>query len=95
MPELLIETGKPNAPDAVKAEVPLVLLAGADTTGTAFQAVLHYLFTNPEYYKKMMGEIDNASRKGLLSSPMPQYAEVQRHCSYYNAVIKESMRLCP
>jgi cytochrome P450 len=71
------------------------LLAGADTTGTAFQAVLHYLFTHPECYKKMQAEIDNATRKGQLSYPVPQYAEVQQHCPYYNAVIKESMRLCP
>jgi cytochrome P450 len=87
--------GKPLDMEYVKAEILLVLLAGADTTGTAFQAVLHYLFTHPECYKKMMIEIDDATRQGLLSTPVPQYAEVQQHCPYYNAVIKESMRLCP
>lgn len=88
------EDGKPLDTDYVKAEILLVLLAGADTTGTAFQAVLHYLFHNPQCYEKMMAEIDNATRKGLLSR-IPQYTEVQQHCPYYNAVIKESMRLCP
>jgi cytochrome P450 len=41
-----------------------------------------------------MAEIDEATRKGHLSR-IPQYAEVQKHCPYYNAVIREAMRLYP
>lgn len=89
------EEGQPLDTDYVKAEILLVLLAGADTTGTAFQAVLHYLFRHPRCYSRMMAEIDAATSKGLLSSPVPRYAEVLQNLPYYNAVIKEAMRLCP
>jgi cytochrome P450 len=56
--------------------------------------MFYYVINTPGVYEKMMEEIDNASRNGLLSE-IPQYDEVEAHCPYYIAVFRETMRLCP
>jgi cytochrome P450 len=66
-----------------------------DTTGTTFQAMFYYIMSTPGVYDRMMAEIDGATKAGKLSYPVPQYDEVNEHCPYYIACIRESMRLCP
>ncbi|KAH7395175.1 cytochrome P450 [Phaeosphaeria sp. MPI-PUGE-AT-0046c] len=88
------EEGLPLEIPYIKAEILLVLLAGADTTGTAFQAMMAYIMGTPNVYDEMMAEIDEQTRKGNLSE-MPKYDEVLQHCPFYIACVKESMRLCP
>ncbi|OQE15468.1 hypothetical protein PENSTE_c028G01327 [Penicillium steckii] len=92
--EARTDEDKPLDLEYIRAEVLLVLLAGADTTGTAFQALIQFLMSNPKSYERMMDEIDNATRKGLISD-MPQYDEVIEHLPFFVGCVKETMRLCP
>ncbi|KAE8861118.1 hypothetical protein PTNB29_06213 [Pyrenophora teres f. teres] len=89
-----MEDGKPLDLEYIKAEILLVLLAGADTTGTTFQAMIAYITSNSRVFTRLMEDIDSVSGDGKLS-PMPQYDEVMEHCPYYIACVKETMRLCP
>lgn len=89
------EKGEPLPLDYIKAEVLVVLIAGADTTGTSFQALVQQVLANPAIYAKLMAEIDAAVRENKLSSPVPQWDEVLEHCPYYIACVNEALRLFP
>lgn len=73
-----------------------MLLAGADTTGTAFQAMMVYVLSSPSVYSKLIAELDAATAAGKISAQgIPQYEEIVAHCPYYLACLREAMRLTP
>lgn len=93
--EARTEDGQPLTMDYIKAEILLVLLAGADTTGTVFQALIHYLLTHQGVYERMMEEVDAAFKKGVVSEENPQYQEILEHLPYFVACVRETLRMCP
>jgi cytochrome P450 len=56
--------------------------------------MIYHVMTNPNVYKKLMDEIDEATKSGKIDD-MPQYGAVTEHCPYYIACVKETMRLNP
>ncbi|KAL4876444.1 cytochrome P450 [Aspergillus karnatakaensis] len=93
--EARTEDGQPLSLEYIKAEILLVLLAGADTTGTVFQALIYYLLTHPTVYDRMMEEVDIAFQRGLISDDKPQYAEILENLPYFVACVRETLRMCP
>ncbi|QSZ30214.1 hypothetical protein DSL72_004736 [Monilinia vaccinii-corymbosi] len=87
--------GKPLERSDIEAEVLILLLAGADTTGTAFSSTLSNMLSSPGAFSRMMAEIDAGFANGNLSQPIPKAAEVSKHCPFYVSCIKESLRLNP
>ncbi|KAL9044768.1 MAG: hypothetical protein Q9214_002115 [Letrouitia sp. 1 TL-2023] len=85
------EDGKPLDTEFIKAEV-LILIAGADTSGTAFQSLVHFVLANKSVYDKLMAEVDGANIAGNLSAT-PKFDELLKHCPYYIASTKEALRL--
>lgn len=93
--EVKTPEGKPLSRHDIEAEVLILLLAGADTTGTSFSSTLTDILSSPADYSRMMMEIDVGFATGNLSQPIPTAAEVSEHCPFYVSCIKESLRLNP
>ncbi|KAL9076204.1 MAG: hypothetical protein Q9157_003761 [Trypethelium eluteriae] len=89
------EEDRPLPPGVVKQETLNILIAGAETTGTALQSLLQFLIDEPSVYERVTAEIRNASAKGHLSDPAPTPAEVQLHCPLFTACLRETLRLRP
>ncbi|KAF7908835.1 hypothetical protein BELL_0434g00040 [Botrytis elliptica] len=87
--------GNPMSRDELEAEVLVVLIAGADTTGTTFSSIVTDIISSPRDYQRMVAEIDAGFAAGNLSQPVPTAAEVSKHCPFYVACIKEALRLTP
>ncbi|KAI3399764.1 hypothetical protein diail_5832, partial [Diaporthe ilicicola] len=69
------------------------VLAGSDTTAATLRALFYYLCRNPEVHEKRLAKIDEAVRNGQLSDPVT-FEEAQK-LKYFQAVLKESLRMHP
>ncbi|KAK7900757.1 Cytochrome p-450 [Exophiala xenobiotica] len=69
------------------------LLAGSDTTAISLRACFYYLIKNPRTYQNLVAEIDEADKRGQLSTYVT-YEECLR-LPYLQAVMKEALRMHP
>jgi cytochrome P450 len=68
--------------------------AGSDSTSSTTQAFFYHLFTNSRVLHKVLEELDAARQSGVFSTEIADYSETQ-HLKYFQAALKESMRLKP
>jgi cytochrome P450 len=54
------------------AELPVVVVAGSDTSASVIKATMLYLMTTPRVYNRLQTEIDEAIKAGKVSSPITQ-----------------------
>jgi cytochrome P450 len=85
------ETGVGFKTQELWGESNVLLIAGSDTTSTAFSAVFFYLLTAPEELKRLQKEI-----RSTFSSVEDIVSGTQlTSCKYLRACIDEAMRLAP
>ena len=70
------------------------VMGGSDTVSVAFRAIIYHLLRNPRILAKVVDDIDQANEAGQLSTPIT-YKEATIHFSYFQAVVKEAMRIHP
>ncbi|KAI3390453.1 hypothetical protein diail_9634 [Diaporthe ilicicola] len=75
------------------AEVPLQLIAGAETSSTVIRSTMGYLMTSPQVYRKLKDHINDAIQAGAASSPIT--VEEAKRLPYLQAVIAEGIRMRP
>lgn len=71
--------------------------AGSDTTGISLAAVFYYLIKNPQCYRKLLKEIDEAVRSGMIEdrpNGLVAWTESQQ-LPYLDGCVKEAFRLHP
>ena len=68
--------------------------AGSDSTASTMQSLFHHVLRQPAIYAKLQSEIDSGFSAGLVSRPV-QYNEALTQLPYFQACIKEAMRLRP
>jgi cytochrome P450 len=67
--------------------------AGSDTTAIALRSIFYYLLKNPAFYERLRKELDEAEANGLFSDSVT-YAQA-RQLVFFQAVVREALRLCP
>lgn len=81
--------GPPPLPQLIM-EAELAIQAGSDTTGTALTNLFYYLMSNPETYRRLRKEVDDAFPPGSEID-----TKIVSELKYLQAVINETLRLQP
>ncbi|KAL3595685.1 hypothetical protein FPOAC2_10040 [Fusarium poae] len=69
----------------------LNVVAGSETTSTTIRMIMVCLLTNPDAYRRLQQEIDDAARAGTISAPITD-AEA-RNLPFLQATIQEGLRI--
>jgi cytochrome P450 len=69
MTEYRDQNGQGSPEDVMQMECLSPVLAGSDTTAASLRISVLYIATNHIVRKKLVGELDEAEKAGLLSSP--------------------------
>ena len=86
------ETGGPGyTREKLGEENDLLVIAGADTTSTAFAAMFFYLTRNPRVYRELTEEIRTTFKSVEEIHSGPQLSS----CRYLRAFIDEALRMNP
>ncbi|KIV98824.1 uncharacterized protein PV09_09396 [Verruconis gallopava] len=73
-----------------------MILAGSETTAISLSAIFYYLLKNPSAYKKLMHEIDEAVKSGLIDRESHVVSwKASQKLVYLDAVIQEAFRVHP
>ncbi|KAM7212583.1 Cytochrome P450 [Rhypophila decipiens] len=85
------ETGEGFAINEIAAESTTLIVAGSDTTSTAFASILFYLADNKSAYEKAAAEVRSkfSSREEVFMGP------ALASCTYLKACVDEAMRMSP
>jgi len=52
------------------AELPVIVIAGSDTSAGVIKATILYVMTTPRVYSRLQAEIDEAINAGNVSTPI-------------------------
>jgi cytochrome P450 len=70
-------------------------LAGFDTSSNTLAVISHNLAMHPDVQEKLYAEIEAICGGGLDDDDEPPSYEQLNQLKYAEAVVKESLRLCP
>ena len=70
------------------------MVAASDTTAAFFCGFVRYVVQTPEVYQKLVAEIDDFDRRGLLNRPVPLFDQV-KELPYFRACHLEVQRIYP
>ncbi|KAF7330420.1 Cytochrome P450 [Mycena venus] len=90
MDEAGLEKEKPLVGDVI-ADGALAIIAGADTTASAFASLFFLLLSHPKYYEQLQEEIDSQFPHGVDPMDTRSHADMK----ILNACINETLRLQP
>lgn len=77
----------------VKAEYLTFSSAALDGVAAFISPFIDVLITRPDIHQRILEELADAESRGLITSPVAQYAEIKSRLPYFNACVLESLRL--
>ncbi|KAF7591924.1 hypothetical protein BBP40_000895 [Aspergillus hancockii] len=81
--------------ERIQTELFVIMSAGTEGFGSTASGLMVEVLSHPTILERVLAEIKGAAEAGKLSYPVPTYAEVAQHLSFYVACVQESLRLHP